>query len=96
LQGDPDDLVFPMWHSAMLETLKGFARLDAKGEPITVHGFRSSFQDWAAESTLYPQIVVDMALGHAIGSKVEASYRRGDLYAQRMSLMADWAKYCTS
>lgn len=48
----------------------------------------------AAERTNYPNPVVEMALAHAIGDKVEASYRRGDLFAKRVRLMADWAKYC--
>jgi len=48
----------------------------------------------AAERTNYPNPVVEMALAHAIGDKVEASYRRGDLFAKRVRLMANWAKYC--
>jgi integrase len=63
---------------------------------ITVHGFRSTFKDWASETTSYSREVTEMALAHAIGSKVEAAYRRGDLYAKRCRLMADWASYCTS
>jgi integrase len=61
---------------------------------ITVHGFRSSFRDWAAEQTTYPNHVVEMALAHAIGDKVEAAYRRGDLMAKRQRLMRDWGRYC--
>ena len=61
---------------------------------ITVHGFRSSFRDWAAECTNYPNHVVEMALGHAIGNAVEASYRRGDLFEKRRQLMTAWADYC--
>ena len=61
---------------------------------ITVHGFRSSFRDWAAECTNYPNHVVEMALGHAIGNAVEASYRRGDLFDKRRLLMTAWADYC--
>ncbi|MFZ5567614.1 MAG: tyrosine-type recombinase/integrase [Pseudomonadota bacterium] len=61
---------------------------------ITVHGFRSTFRDWASETTSYPNEVVEMALAHAIGSAVEAAYRRGDLFEKRASLMADWAKAC--
>jgi integrase len=62
---------------------------------ITVHGFRSTFRDWASETTSYPNEVVEMALAHAIGNAVEAAYRRGDLFKKRHSLMADWAKACT-
>jgi integrase len=63
---------------------------------ITVHGFRSTFRDWAAERTTYPNHVVEMALAHAIGSKVEKAYRRGDLFEKRRRLMAEWAKFATS
>jgi len=61
---------------------------------ITAHGFRSTFRDWASETTAYPGDVVEMALAHTIGNKVEAAYRRGDLFEKRARLMADWARYC--
>ena len=61
---------------------------------ITVHGFRSTFRDWAAERTNFPNHVVEQALAHMISDKVEAAYRRGDLFAKRAQLMAAWAKYC--
>lgn len=60
----------------------------------TVHGFRSSFRDWAAEKTKYPGDVVEMALAHTVANKVEAAYRRGDLYEKRQALMCDWAAFC--
>jgi integrase len=63
---------------------------------ITVHGMRSTFRDWAAERTNYPNHVVEMALAHAVGDKVEAAYRRGDLIQKRRQLAEAWAKYCTS
>lgn len=69
---------------------------DESGEPITVHGFRSTFRDWAAETTPFPSDVVEMALAHAVGNKVEAAYRRGDLFEKRRSLMQTWADYCSS
>ncbi|WP_320109531.1 tyrosine-type recombinase/integrase [Bosea sp. NBC_00550] len=65
-------------------------------EDLTCHGFRSTFRDWAAESTAYPGDVVEMALAHAIGSKVEAAYRRGDLFEKRIRLMADWGGACSA
>jgi integrase len=65
-------------------------------DDITVHGFRSTFRDWAAERTNYPNHVVEMALAHVVGDKVEAAYRRGDLFAKRARLMADWAKFATT
>jgi integrase len=64
------------------------------GRDVTVHGFRSTFRDWCAERTNYPNHVVEMALAHVIGDKVEAAYRRGDLFAKRVRLMRDWARYC--
>lgn len=66
------------------------------GLDCTVHGFRSSFRDWAAESTSYTHEVCEMALAHVIGNKSEAAYRRGDLFDKRRLLMADWATYCAS
>ncbi len=63
---------------------------------VTVHGFRSSFRDWAAEATEYPSDLVEMALAHTISSKVEAAYRRGDMIEKRLALMEDWAKHCNT
>jgi integrase len=62
---------------------------------ITLHGFRSSFRDWAAERTNFPREVAEMALAHAIPNAVEAAYRRGDLFEKRRKLMDAWAEYCT-
>lgn len=81
----------PISNMSMAAVLKRMGRSD-----ITVHGFRSTFRDWAAETTNHPNIVVEMALAHTIESKVEAAYRRGDLFEKRRRLMADWAKYCYS
>jgi integrase len=61
---------------------------------VTVHGFRSSFRDWAAETTNFPNHVVEMALAHAIADGTEAAYRRGDLFVKRRRLMEAWASYC--
>ena len=61
---------------------------------ITAHGFRSTFRDWASESTAYARDVAEMALAHSIGSKVEAAYRRGDLFTKRTRMMEDWARFC--
>lgn len=62
----------------------------------TVHGFRSTFRDWAAERTNYPGDVVEMALAHAVSNATEAAYRRGDLFEKRTALMSDWAKWCSA
>jgi integrase len=61
---------------------------------MTVHGFRSSFHDWASEQTNTPNEVIEMALAHSISSAVEAAYRRGDLFDKRRALMTEWAAYC--
>ena len=58
-----------------------------------VHGFRSSFRDWAAETTHLANETIEMALAHTIVNKVEAAYRRGDLLAKRRDLMEDWASF---
>lgn len=71
---------------AMLAVLKRMKRDD-----LTAHGFRSTFRDWAAETTEYRSEIVEMALAHTIGNKVEAAYRRGDLFEKRKLLMDDWA-----
>jgi integrase len=62
---------------------------------LTVHGFRSTFRDWAAESTDFANHVVEQALAHAVSSSVEAAYRRGDLLDKRRALMVAWANFCT-
>jgi integrase len=64
------------------------------GTSATVHGFRSSFRDWAAERTSFPREVAEMALAHAIPNAVEAAYRRGDLFEKRSRLVDAWADYC--
>lgn len=63
-------------------------------ERTTVHGLRSTFRDWAAERTNFPSEVVEMALAHAVGDKVEAAYRRGNLFDKRRRLMDAWASFC--
>lgn len=62
----------------------------------TVHGFRSSFRDWAAERTSYPHEVIEQSLAHTISNAVERAYRRGDLLAKRAQLMEQWATFCAT
>ncbi|WP_349984439.1 tyrosine-type recombinase/integrase [Stenotrophomonas sp. WHRI 8082] len=86
---------FALSENAMLYLLqkpapKGF------GLPFTVHGFRSSFRDWAAEQTEFSREVAEMALAHAIRDKTEAAYRRGALIEKRRILMQSWEQYCIS
>lgn len=67
-------------------------RMERNG--LTQHGFRSTFRDWAGETTAYPREVCEHALAHKLADGVEAAYQRGDLLAKRARLMADWARYC--
>jgi integrase len=79
----------PISNMAMLELVRGM-----RGMGATVHGFRSSFRDWAAEQTAYPNEMCEIALAHAVSDKTEAAYRRGDMMEKRRRLMEDWAAYC--
>ena len=79
----------PLSNMAFLMLLRRMKRGD-----LTTHGFRSSFCDWAAERTNFPGEVVEMALSHAVGDKVEAAYRRSDLFEKRRRLMDAWAEFC--
>lgn len=81
----------PLSNMSMLMALRGMER----GE-LTMHGFRSTFRDWAGECTPHPRDVCEQALAHSLGNSVEAAYRRGDLFEKRRALMEDWATYCTS
>jgi integrase len=63
-------------------------------EDLTIHGYRSTFRDWAAEQTNFPREVAEAALAHVIADRTEAAYRRGDLFEKRRSLMRAWAAYC--
>ena len=80
----------PAWgNMAMPDVLQQMKQSD-----VTVHGFRSTFRDWAAEATAHPNHVVEQALAHTISNAVEAAYRRGDLFEKRRHLMNDWAQFC--
>lgn len=65
-----------------------------KLQGVTVHGFRSTFRDWSAECTNFSNEVCEAALAHVIENRVEAAYRRGDLFDKRRNLMEAWADYC--
>jgi integrase len=80
----------PLSNMAMLNLLQ--ERM-GYGE-VTPHGFRASFKTWASECTNFPREVVEAALAHVIGDKIEAAYQRGDLFEKRRQLMDAWAKYC--
>jgi integrase len=89
------DLVFPgrkqnrSLSTMALEQVLRRMKIDA-----TVHGFRSAFRDWAAEQTSVPREVAEAALAHTIENKVEAAYRRTDLFEKRRALMNQWAEHC--
>ena len=96
VRGSAEGLVFPgdrrgkqLSNMAMLMMLRRMERAD-----LTAHGFRSTFRDWAAECTNFPAEVAEAALAHVVGDKVEAAYRRGDLFEKRRRLMEAWAAYC--
>ena len=78
----------PISNMAMLMLLRRMGRDD-----LTAHGFRSTFRDWAAECTNFPAEVAEMALAHTVGDKLEAAYRRGDLFQKRREIMAAWANF---
>lgn len=94
--GTKEGLIFPgmkketaLSDMSLSAVLKRMARSD-----LTVHGFRSTFRDWCAESTNYPRDMAEMALAHTVGDKVEAAYRRGDMLDKRRHMMQAWADFC--
>jgi integrase len=88
-----DDLVFPGARGPLsdMSLTAVLRRMNAK---VTAHGFRSSFRDWAGESTHHPREVIEQALSHRIGDATELAYARSDLLAKRAALMSDWGKWC--
>jgi integrase len=96
LGGEDEELVFPSRKRGKpLSNMVFLMMLRRMKLEVTAHGFRSSFRDWAAEETEFPDFVVEKALAHAIDNKVEAAYRRGDLLKKRRELMSEWAGYCS-
>jgi integrase len=79
----------PLSNMALLVLLGRMKRSD-----LTVHGFRSTFRDWAAERTNFPREVAEAALAHVLGDKTEAAYQRGDMLEKRQRLMDAWAEFC--
>lgn len=88
-----NDLVFPAARGGPLSDMTLSAVLRRMGVPAVPHGFRSTFRDWVGERTNYPRDVAEMALAHTIENKVEAAYRRGDLFEKRRAMMAEWATF---
>jgi integrase len=81
----------PLSNMSMLMLLRRMGRRD-----LTAHGFRSTFRDWVSECTHFPSEVAEMALAHVVSDKVEAAYRRGDLFEKRRQLADAWAKFCAA
>ena len=92
--------VFPGWSKKKDKPLSNMALLNLLERmgyaQLTAHGFRSTFKDWASDCTHHPSELSEMALAHTIDDKVEAAYRRGDMFAKRVTLMDDWASFCAS
>lgn len=84
----------PLSNMALLQLMRGlgYGVGGDRGDYVP-HGFRSSFRDWSGEVSSFPPDVAEMALAHVIENKVEAAYRRGDLFAKRRKMMQEWADY---
>ncbi|WP_404303081.1 tyrosine-type recombinase/integrase [Alicycliphilus denitrificans] len=94
---DDVDQVFLAPRGGQLSDMSLTAVLRRMGRTgLTQHGFRSTFRDWAGETTTYPREVCEHALAHRLADGVEAAYQRGDLLAKRAGLMSEWAKYCNA
>ncbi|MBI3702031.1 MAG: tyrosine-type recombinase/integrase [Afipia sp.] len=88
------DHVFPgRMTSASMSNMAFLMLMRRMNASVTVHGFRSSFRDWASEQTSFDRDTCEAALAHAINDKTEAAYRRGDLFDKRRELMHTWANY---
>ena len=87
------ELVFPSPRGGMLSDMTLTGVLRRMKVKVTAHGFRSTFRDWVAESTTFPNEVAEMALAHTISNKSEASYRRGDLFEKRAVMMEEWSRF---
>ena len=93
---EPSDLIFPASRGGKLSDMTLTAVLRRMELAYTAHGFRSTFRDWVSERTNYPNHQAEMALAHTVGDKVEAAYRRGDMFDKRRGMMADWANFIAS
>jgi len=91
-EGNPH--IFPGARSGSSNIMSMIRVLRRLRSDVTVHGFRSTFSDWAHENTSYPPLVIEQALSHSVGTTVQRAYRRGDLFEKRRKLMESWAKHC--
>jgi len=92
--GKADEIIFKAPRGGMLSDMTLGAVLKRMDVSVTVHGFRSTFRDWAGETTHYPREVIEHALAHQLKDKAEAAYARGTLFQKRRRLMDAWANYC--
>lgn len=88
------DSVFPGARGGLLSDVAVNKTLHAIAPKVTVHGFRSSFREWGAETTAFPGAVLELALAHVNRDKVEEAYQRSDLFERRVELMTAWGRYC--
>lgn len=91
---DPNSNFLFSINGKQLSNMAMYSTLKRMKYDTTVHGFRSSFRDWVAETTDHPSEVAEKALAHQISNQSEAAYRRGDLLTKRLALMSHWADYC--
>ena len=96
VKGLGNEWLFPAAKGGKLSTMAMTMLLRRMQVDVTVHGFRSSFRDWASECTGFTYEVCEMALAHTISNKTDAAYRRRDLFDKRRRLMDDWATYCAT
>jgi integrase len=95
LKSGPDSFVFPGTKPGKPLSVMALEMLLRRMKvPVTVHGFRSTFRDWAGDCTTFPREIVEEALAHQVGSEVERAYRRGDAIEKRRQLMTAWAEFC--
>ena len=91
------NFVFPATRKGQLSDTALLAVLKRMGyTDLTQHGFRSTFRDWAGETTNYPREVIEHALAHQLADKAEAAYQRGTLWPKRVALMDEWSGYCAA
>jgi integrase len=95
-RGNPHIFIGPLAGRGLSRMAMTYVMQRVERDDVTIHGFRSSFSDWAHESTAHSNHTIEISLAHNVGSEVERAYRRGPMMAKRVKLMADWAKYCAA
>ena len=93
---DDAERAFPGIRGGLLSDVAVNKTLHSIAPNVTVHGFRSSFREWGAETTTFPSAVLELALAHVNKDKVEEAYQRSDLFKRRRGLMTAWGRYCAN